>query len=268
MYEAIKSNEKLFKPYLSIYVFKIEVKKKKELELETILTIIFLIISFSVFGYYSYKYWDIVSDPEAVQEIISSFGPWAPIAYIISSILQVILAYLPGIILSVVGGYIWGKWIGFLLNLIGVTIGSMLAYYIAHKLGKPIIERMFNESDIYKFNRFFRKHGLIIIFLARAQFIFPNDIVSYASGLLHGIRWRGYLIATVLGFIPHLLLVNSIGNELQNGFFTVQMISYAVVVLFIMVIYIFRSPIYKFILKEEEIIEKKISLRDKSTAKD
>lgn len=231
------------------------------------MTIVFLIISFSVFGYYSYKYWDIVSDPETVQEIISSFGPWAPVAYIVSSILQVILAYLPGIILSIAGGYIWGKWIGFLLNLIGVTIGSLLAYYIAHKLGKPIIERMFDESDINKFNKFFRKHGLVIIFLARAQFIFPNDIVSYASGLLHGIRWRGYLIATVLGFIPHLLLVNSIGNELQNGFFTVQMVSYATLVLLITIVYIFRTPIYRFILKEEKIIKREFALKSKSTRK-
>jgi len=86
--------------------------------------------------------------------------------------------------------------------------------------------------------------------LSRTQFFFPNDIISYGSGLIKEIDWKKYLTITFLGYIPHFLLLASVGKELQTGFFSVKMVFYTVLILFMAIIYSFRSVIYKFIQKQ------------------
>ncbi len=230
-------------------------KSKKELKFETILSLFFIILSFIICGYLAYKNWDIVSDPEQVQQIIASFGIWAPIVLMAAEGFQVVFPYLPGQILSVVGGYIYGVWIGTIFNLIGVCLGSLVAFYIARKVGRPLIERMFDKEDLEKFDHFFHKHGLIIVFLSRTQFFFPNDLISYGSGLIKRLSWKKYLIATFLGYIPHFILLTSVGAELQIGFLSPKMISYGLLILLMALIYAFRGPVYRFIHKEEDLLK-------------
>ncbi len=212
-------------------------------------------------GYYTYVYWGTVSDPEAVKEIISSFGILAPIVLMLAEALQVVFPYLPGQVLSIVGGYIYGPWIGTIFNLIGVCIGSLIAFIISRKFGRPLIERMFDKESLNKFDDFFQKYGLIIIFISRTQFFFPNDLISYGSGLIKKLSWKKYLLATFLGYIPHFLLLASVGSELQTGVLSIRMFSYALLILLMALVYIFRKPLYKIINKNERV-SKKLSKKE------
>ena len=61
------------------------------------------------------KLYDLLHDTHQLKEIISAFGPYAPLAYIVLQIMQVVLAPLPGAggVIKFVGGYLFGAKPGF-----------------------------------------------------------------------------------------------------------------------------------------------------------
>lgn len=233
-------------------------KSKTTLKIETALSLSCIIICFIISGYYVHRYWGTVSDPEQVQQIIGSFGIWAPAVLMSAEAFQVIFPYLPGQILSVVGGYIYGVWLGTVFNLIGVCSGSLIAFSLARRYGRPIVERMIGKSGLDKFDGFFHRHGLIIIFLSRTQFFFPNDIISYGSGLTKNLSWKRYLAATFLGYIPHFLLLASVGKGLQTGFFSMRMVFYTALISSTAIVYFLREPIYRSVSKLGTVIKKNL----------
>ncbi|MDP7116338.1 MAG: TVP38/TMEM64 family protein [Candidatus Woesearchaeota archaeon] len=243
-------------------------KVKEELGIQTIIGLIFIIGSLAVIGYYAYVYWDLVSSPNELKTFIASFGIFGPLALFSIEILQVVIPYLPGQVLSIAGGYLYGVWMGTLINLIAITIGSLFAFFISKKFGRPLIERMFHVQQLDKFDTFFHRHGLIIIFLCRTQFFFPNDLISYASGLINELSWKKFLVASVLGYIPHFLLLASLGEELQYGLLSAKVVSYVMLIIFMLIIYIFREPIYKWIHHEEDVIKKDVQEIEKTIIKE
>jgi len=234
------------------------IDKKKLFKIETISSLIITAFTIIVCSYFAYRHWGLISNPEQIQILIGSYGIFAMLILLLAQILQVVFPFLPGQLVSVAGGYLYGFWTGFTINLVGAVIGSLFAFLIAKRLGRPLVENIFKKDKIEKFDKFFHRHGLIIIFLARTQFFVPNDLLSYASGLIKDLNWKKYIVATILGYIPHYLLVALMADELRVGLFTAKMLSYALLAILIAIIYIFKDPIYRFIHKEELIIEKDV----------
>lgn len=219
----------------------------KKLDNNVIAAIVIYLLCFAIVSFYMYQHWDLVSDPEKVQGFVESFGVYAPLALMVAQGVEVVFPYIPGPVLSIAGGYIFGVWKGTLFNLIANTIGSLIAFFIAKKLGRPVVERMFTRKQLLKYDKFFDKYSLVIIFLCRTQVFMPNDFISYASGLVKHLNWKKYTIATFLGYIPQFLLLNSVGAELQTGLFTIRMLWYLILAAAAALIYFFWDKIYKFI---------------------
>lgn len=228
--------------------------QKRFVRTQTFLLLFFIILSLVIVGYMIIKYWDVVSDPCKIQRIVSSFGIFAPFCLMFLQGFQVIVPYLPGQVLTIAGGYIYGIWWGTIINLIGVSWGSVGAFFISRIFGRPLIEKMFSKESLYRFDEYFYKHGLIIIFIIRTQFFFPNDFVSYSSGLVKKLSWKKFLLVTFLGYIPHFLLLSFIGKELRFGLVSMQMYSYSLVVIILGAIYLFKKQIYNFLTRKRKTI--------------
>lgn len=129
-----------------------------------------------------------------------SFGPLAPIAYVVFYAAQILIAPLPGSFLSVIGAYLFGFGSGLLLSLFGVTLGVMLALLIGRKLGRPALERFFSRSDLVRWERKLRLRSPLIWFVL---FLFPMpDLVIYVAGMgTAPLRWLA----------PAILLARGIG---------------------------------------------------------
>ena len=69
--------------------------------------------------------WSLFRDRAALQTWIASFGAWAPLVSIMLNAAQVIIAPIPGQIIGLANGYLFGAWIGTLYSLIGVMIGRI-----------------------------------------------------------------------------------------------------------------------------------------------
>ncbi len=70
---------------------------------------------------------------DTFRQYVESFGLWGPLVLTLIQMLQVILPVLPGFLGCVVGAMLYGPVVGFLVNYIGISAGSIIAYFLARK---------------------------------------------------------------------------------------------------------------------------------------
>ena len=126
------------------------------------------------------------SSIETLRQYIDSFGIWGPIVLTLIQALQVILPVLPGFLGCIVGAALWGPVVGFLVNYIGISSGSISAYFLARWFGLQLVNKMVNmkkyEKYIERINK--SKSYTTVLFLAILLPLAPDDFLCYFSGLI------------------------------------------------------------------------------------
>lgn len=196
---------------------------------------------------------------EFIREFVLSFGIFSFIAYILLVILSVpfIIPSTP-VILS--GGYIFGTPLAMVLSMIGIILGSTLAFYLTRLGGKPLLKKLVDTHHITHFNMVLRKRGSIAAFISYALPIFPSDSVSLLLGLT-AIHYSLFLFLVIAGHIPRLLIIISLGADLYQGLTWFTFLSFAVAALFILIA-VFREKIKKLFFKELHAFEKEVRLAE------
>ena len=139
---------------------------------------------------------------------ILSFGSLAPLVYTGIFSLQILLAPLPGNLMGVMGGYLFGAALGTLYSFVGLIVGAGLAMLIARRFGRPLLERFFDPSQLDFWENKLRMRSPITWWLI---FFFPvPDLVFYAAGLTSA-PLRLLLMAVLTGRGLGLFLANSFG---------------------------------------------------------
>ncbi|MGA7129234.1 MAG: TVP38/TMEM64 family protein [Chthoniobacterales bacterium] len=147
---------------------------------------------------------------------IESLGLWSgivyPIAYAICNVLL-----LPGGILSIGGGFIFGLWWGFLIVLVGNLLGATTAFCIARRLGRRRVEKLINNSRRLRvIDRAIERHGWKIVVLSQLNPLAPSSLLNYFYGLTRVPLYR-CLLWIALGQTPGLFLYAFIGTLGQFG---------------------------------------------------
>lgn len=150
------------------------------------------------------------SDRVALEAFLDHAGPWAPAGFVLLNILQILIAPLPGNIIGVAGGYVFGFAIGFLLNLISMLMGSLLVFQLTKWFGKPLVDRFVGPKTSAFLQELTTKRGrrgVALIFLLP---FLPDDALCFIVGLtpmsmrtftllLLGFRTPGILVSTLTG---------------------------------------------------------------------
>jgi uncharacterized membrane protein YdjX (TVP38/TMEM64 family) len=143
---------------------------------------------------------------EKLRTYVQSWGAWAPAAFLMMQILQVLIAPIPGEISGIAGGFIFGAWKATLFSIAGLTLGSAIAFLAARVIGQPLVKLVVSQETIVKFYSW--THGsrtlvLLVLFLFPG---FPKDLLSYFLGLTP-MRFVTFLWICFLGRLPGTLLL-------------------------------------------------------------
>jgi uncharacterized membrane protein YdjX (TVP38/TMEM64 family) len=150
----------------------------------------------------------LIPQREHVRDWVQSFGVLAPVAYIALYVLQILAAPIPGNVISVMGGYLFGSAAGVIYSLLGLGLGAGLAAALARRLGRPLIERFAGEQGLQKWERRLRIRSPIIWGLI---FLLPTpDAVYYLAGL-SGMPLRAIILVAMIGRAPSLIVSNWLG---------------------------------------------------------
>lgn len=122
---------------------------------------------------------------ETFQKYVAGFGLAAPLFLVAVQAAQVILPVLPGLFGCVVGAMMFGCAGGFWCNYIGISAGSIIAFWLARKYGSVLVSRMFPGEKYEKWatwaagSRFYT----VVLFLGMVLPLFPDDYFCYFTGL-------------------------------------------------------------------------------------
>lgn len=152
----------------------------------------------------------IVGDRTAVITYLGKFGMAGPLLLSLILVLQVIIAAIPGHILMISGGYVYGFAAGCCLNLAATTIGSQIAFLLARWAGQPVVERLAPAELLEKWRDITAEKGLLFFLAAFMLPVFPADILNYVAGL-SSLSSDRFLIANVLGRLPGVVVLTAIG---------------------------------------------------------
>lgn len=176
------------------------------------LSIIMLAIGLAVLLFMLKAYLDgHFNSVESFQKYISGFGCFGPVFLTVFQAVQVVLPVLPGFLGCAVGSVMFGPVVGFLCNYIGISAGSIAAFFLAKKYGTPLIRDMFPSGKYQKWATWAETSRSYSTFLFFAMLLplFPDDYLCYLSGITE-IKAKKFIWIIVLGK-PWCILAYSLG---------------------------------------------------------
>jgi len=143
---------------------------------------------------------------EGLKEYIASCGIFGPVVYM--TMFSVIPA---GSVIAIAGGMAFGMYFGTLYTIIGAVIGATVAFYVSRLLGRGVVEKLV-KGKMQKFEDGMEKGGFLLILIMRLIPIIPFNVISYGAGLTK-IRYIDYMLATMIGIIPGVLVFTNLGDK-------------------------------------------------------
>lgn len=140
--------------------------------------------------------------------------------YLVCQIVQVVVTFLPGQVIQVAGGYLYGFFWAMVISLIGITIGSAISFAIARIFGKRPMKMLFGEERFEKYNRLLdTKKAHKIIFILYFIPGLPKDMVAYAAGVSK-MQFTAFIIISTAGRIPAMAVSVIFGVMLESHSYT------------------------------------------------
>ena len=117
---------------------------------------------------------------------------------------------LPGSIITLGAGVVFGLGLGIIYVFIGATIGATLAFLIGRYVARDWVIKQIAENHKFKaIDRAVSQNGLKIVLLSRLSPIFPFNILNYAYGVT-GVSLKDYVIGSV-GMLQGIIMYVYIG---------------------------------------------------------
>jgi uncharacterized membrane protein YdjX (TVP38/TMEM64 family) len=189
---------------------------------EIILTVLFILLLFVSYIYFRH-YSKLIRDPREIKTVVKSYGRYSVLVFIVLQFLQVVLFFIPGEIVQIAGGYIYGTLWGGLLSLLGITLGSLFAFIIAKKLGRPFVERIVSEKDLKLFGRILdaggdrgRSRAIKIVFILYLIPGLPKDVLAYICGIT-SMDHKSFIVYSTAGRTPAVIISAYFGATLYSG---------------------------------------------------
>jgi len=216
-----------------------EMNKSKIPVFNLILLVIFIILFVFATVKYGPELTLLAKEPEQFRAAILAYGYTSVLVFIAVEIMQVVIAAIPGELIQIAGGYMYGSLLGTLYLVVGAVAGSFLAFFASRLLGYPLVRAFVSEGKLKRFNRLLEsQRSDVIMFVLYLLPGIPKDILTYIAGLTPANPWKFLLISTVAR-LPALFACAYIGANLENENYrqVVALLGVAVVLFFLGILY-------------------------------
>lgn len=145
---------------------------------------------------------------------VESLGVWGPLVFIAGYAIATV-GFIPGSLLTLAAGAIFGLLQGTILVFFGASLGAMAAFLVARYGARRWVEDKLESKPRFRtIDKAVAQQGRKIVFLLRLSPIFPFNLLNYALGLTE-VRFRDYVIAC-FGMIPGTFLYVYYGKALGS----------------------------------------------------
>lgn len=170
-------------------------------------------------------------------------GPVGVLILMGLQLLQVIVAFIPGEVVQVAAGMLYGPFGGTAVILVGVVIASTIVFQLVHLLGAPFVRSMVSDSFLDKFREFEKSGKLnIIVFILFLIPGLPKDVFTYIVGLTD-MKLGTFLLLSTLGRIPGVFVSSYAASSIMEGDYVTSAIMFGALAVLAALGIIFRDKI-------------------------
>ncbi|WP_421550832.1 TVP38/TMEM64 family protein [Kluyvera intermedia] len=156
---------------------------------------------------------DLVTHFRHLQHLILQSGTLGYGLYIALFIVATV-CLMPGSILVLVGGIVFGPWVGTLLSLVAATLASALSFLLARLLGRTLLLNYVGHTATFQaIERGITRNGVDFLILTRLIPLFPYNIQNYAYGLT-AIPFWPYTLISALTTLPGIFIYTFMASTL------------------------------------------------------
>lgn len=226
-------------------VYKWLKRNKKLMYMIGIFTVIMAIACILLY----YPMIDFFKNPMVIKSQLDQTDIFGQCIVTIAMTLQVVFVFLPGEIIEILAGFMYGPIGGMLICLLGAALGSCIIYLFVQKLGLGFIDKFLGSGKIDEV-RFLKKQKnldiiIFIIFLIPGT---PKDIITYFMPLTT-MPLSKFLLITTIARIPSVITSTISGTALGLAQYDVMIfVLVATAIVSIIGLYLYKCKVRKVIL--------------------
>ena len=195
------------------------------------LVVFFLLVG--VMCYFLLPKLAVLSEPNGAQRLIEEVrnaGVAGAAMLFALQFLQIVVAFIPGEVVQIAAGAMYGPWLGALIIIIGAVASSAFVYVVVHRLGAPFVRAMIPEKWMAKLEIFEQSEKLdVMVFILFLIPGMPKDTITYLVPLTN-MGMRNFLVISNVGRIPGVLISTFCADGLMAGDYTQSIILFVIAV--------------------------------------
>jgi len=125
-------------------------------------------------------------------------------------------------------------------------IGSLIAFFLSRKLGRPFVERILKQETIKKFDYVSGEKGEFALFMIFLLPALPDDAVCFIAGLTK-IPIRKLMLIAFFGRLPGYIILNMVGAGIASSQAMTAIIIFSAFMVVSFLIYIYRRDIERIV---------------------
>lgn len=159
---------------------------------------------------YCYTPLTILLDQDTLVSELNMAGAWGVCLFVVAHVVANVVG-LPGSILVIAGGAVFGVVVGTLSSVIGATLGAIAAFYLARYFLHDWVEyRLGHHRALQRLKQMVSCHAFNCVLMLRFAPITPFNLINFLFGLTP-IGIKPYAFGTCLGIIPGTLVYTWLG---------------------------------------------------------
>lgn len=159
---------------------------------------------------------DWASSRDTLTQLLDGYGAAKPYVFLGLQVLQVIFAPIPGQLIGLLGGYLFGFWHGLFLTMLGLATGSFIAMGLGRLFGKRVVRRLVPQTLLEKFDYLASSGGLWNFFMMFLLPALPDDAICFIAGLTR-LRLSHLLLVCLLGRLPGMAVLVFVGSSVGGS---------------------------------------------------
>lgn len=157
----------------------------KEVVTRMCITLYILLDFVAVFLYILVRtgFFEIISDEESFEAFLERSGKWMAVLFVVLQFLQVVILPIPSTVTVVAGAALFGPLVGSLLSLLGIVIGSLLAFLIGRYAGYRVVAWLVGKDTLDKWLKKIKGKDKLLLSAMFILPVFPDDVLCFVAGI-------------------------------------------------------------------------------------
>jgi uncharacterized membrane protein YdjX (TVP38/TMEM64 family) len=173
---------------------------------------VYVLVLGSIYAGLQYAHIPFHTVPNVLRLQILRAGIFGPAVLVVMYVVATIIPF-PTAAIAVLGGVLYGSWLGSLTVILGVNAAATVSFWLARYLGRHFISEH-EQAWVKKYDDLLSSQGMFAVMAMRLLF-FPFDVVGIGAGLTR-MSFRQYIIGSFLGTLPHVVSLVVLGHSFES----------------------------------------------------